>query len=126
MNTTTELEPSDALNYLDEMNEQGRIEYDDYLHLHNLVSIELDDARREGWSEGDLANYPLVLAVEQFKDNGGDAWGNLDDALERVQSVRNPYKESDKPAPEFLPGTLDALDSLTIRKANTPSHGENR
>ena len=54
------------------------------------------DAKREAWAEADSAHYPLVLAVEQFKDNGGDAWGNLDSALERVQSARNPYTKGGK------------------------------
>ena len=31
---------SDALAYLDEMNEAGRIEYDDYRNLHDLISAE--------------------------------------------------------------------------------------
>lgn len=30
----------DALEYLDEMNESGRIQYDDYVNLHNAVSLE--------------------------------------------------------------------------------------
>ncbi len=53
---------SSALEYLDALNEQGRIEYDDYRNLHDLISEELE------------------------------------------------------PAPELFPGTLEALDALTIRK----------
>ena len=61
-----EMDPTDdereALDYLDEMNEAGRIEYDDYRNLHDLISGALE------------------------------------------------------PAPELFPGTLDALEGLTIRK----------
>ncbi|MEW2011513.1 hypothetical protein AB0300_18820 [Microbacterium sp. NPDC078814] len=31
-------EPSDARAYLDDMNAQGRIKYDDYCNLHDLIS----------------------------------------------------------------------------------------
>lgn len=36
---------TDALAYLDEMNEAGRIEYDDYRNLHDLISGAVEPAR---------------------------------------------------------------------------------
>lgn len=38
---------TDALAYLDDLNEEGRIEYDDYRNLHDLISAETptDDAQ---------------------------------------------------------------------------------
>ena len=77
------------------------------------------DAAREAWAEADHAHYPLVMAVESFIDNGGDAWGNLDGAFERVSALRNPYDAEPKEVPEVLPGTLAALNALTIRKEPT-------
>ena len=76
-------------------------------------------AAREAWAEADHAHYPLVMAVESFIDNGGDTYGNLDDAFERVSDLRNPYDAEPKEAPEVLPGTLAALNALTIRKEPT-------
>lgn len=35
----------EALDYLDEMNEAGRIEYDDYRNLHDLISGAVEPAR---------------------------------------------------------------------------------
>ena len=35
-------EPTDALDFLDEMNEQGRIEYGDYRNLHDLISVSVE------------------------------------------------------------------------------------
>lgn len=44
-----EMDPTDdaqeALDYLDEMNEAGRIEYDDYRNLHDLISGAVEPAR---------------------------------------------------------------------------------
>lgn len=37
-------EPTDAMEYLDALNEQGRIEYDDYRNLHDLISEVADPA----------------------------------------------------------------------------------
>lgn len=53
----------------------------------------LASVKAEAWDEGNLAAYPLQLAVGQFIDNGGDAWGNLDDAYEQVSAASNPYRE---------------------------------
>ena len=38
---------SDALAYLDEMNEAGRIEYDDYRNLHDLISGAVEPRPRD-------------------------------------------------------------------------------
>ena len=51
--------------------------------------------KAEAWAEGNLAAYPLQLAVGQFIDNGGDTWGNLDDAYEQASTATNPYQKED-------------------------------
>ncbi len=74
-------------------------------------------AKREAWNEADLAHYPLVMAVEQFIDNGGDAWGNLDGPFEQVSALKNPYPKEPEATGGIsgFPDITEALDKLTIR-----------
>lgn len=84
---------------------------------HTPTDDAIRRAKREAWDEADLAHYPLVMAVEQFIDNGGDAWGNLDGPFDRVSALKNPYSkepEADGGVPGF-PNITEALDKLTIR-----------
>lgn len=85
--------------------------------LRKVTDDAIREAKREAWAEADLAHYPLVLAVEEFIHNGGDAFGNLDGPFDRVSGLKNPYAdENATPVPELFPGVTDALDDLTIWK----------
>lgn len=59
------------------------------------LRADIKQAKAEAWAEGNLAAYPLQLAVGQFIDNGGDTWGHLDDAYEQVSAAPNPYQKED-------------------------------
>ena len=59
------------------------------------LRAQVEQVKAEAWDEGNLAAYPLQLAVGQFIDNGGDVWGNLDDAYEQVSAAPNPYRKDD-------------------------------
>lgn len=59
------------------------------------LRADIDRVKAEAWAEGNLAAYPLQLAVGQFIDNGGDTWGNLDDAYEQASTATNPYQKED-------------------------------
>jgi hypothetical protein len=84
---------------------------------HAPTDDAIRQAKREAWNEADLAHYPLVMAVEQFIDNGGDAWGNLDGPFEQVSALKNPYPKEPEATGGIsgFPDITEALDKLTIR-----------
>lgn len=51
----------DAFAYLDEMNGQGRIEYDDYRNLHDLISVAQEPSADEGKPTERTSNHGWAI-----------------------------------------------------------------
>ena len=97
--------------------EMARAAFAVFEKAHAPTDDAIRQAKREAWNEADLAHYPLVMAVEQFIDNGGDAWGNLDGPFEQVSALNNPYLKEPEATGGIsgFPDITEALDKLTIR-----------